>query len=59
MAKGRHPCTGMKVAKLEIKLIVALFLTGYEFDMVDKFGQPPKEFPKVDRNDIHQVCLSI
>jgi len=52
---GRHPCTGMKVAKLEIKAIVAFMLAGFEFDVVDKFGKRPLEVPKPDRNDIHQV----
>ena len=32
---GRHPCTGMKVAKLEIKIILAFMLFGYEFSVVD------------------------
>jgi len=45
----------MKVAKLEIKIVVAFMLAGFEFDLVDKFGKPLTEFPKPDRNDIHQV----
>jgi cytochrome P450 len=52
---GRHPCTGMKIAKLEIKTIVAFMLAGFEFDAVNKFGKRPTEPPKPDRNDIHQV----
>ena len=52
---GRHPCTGMKVAKLEMKLILALFLTRYEFDIVDKDGKFPDPLPVPNRNDIHQV----
>ncbi|KAF8182333.1 cytochrome P450 [Pholiota molesta] len=52
---GRHPCTGMKVAKLEIKLIVAMMLAGYDFDVVDKAGKTPKQLPQPDRNDIHQA----
>ncbi|KAF8155590.1 cytochrome P450 [Crassisporium funariophilum] len=52
---GRHPCTGMKVAKLEIKVIVAFMLAGFEFDLVDKSGKPVTELPKPDRNDHHQV----
>jgi len=51
---GRHPCTGVKVAKLEMKLIVALFLTRYEFDLVDENGKFPDPLPVPDRNDIHQ-----
>ncbi|KAF9482295.1 cytochrome P450 [Pholiota conissans] len=52
---GRHPCTGMKMAKLEIKVIVAMMLAGYEFTAVDKTGRPPKTLPQPDRNDIHQA----
>ncbi|TFK70165.1 cytochrome P450 [Pluteus cervinus] len=52
---GRHPCTGMKVAKLEIKVILALFIAGYDFDVVDSSGNFPTEFPKVNYNDIHQA----
>ncbi|KJA20465.1 hypothetical protein HYPSUDRAFT_43159, partial [Hypholoma sublateritium FD-334 SS-4] len=52
---GRHPCTGMKVAKLEIKLVVAMILATYEFDVVDSSGRPSKNLPEHDRNDIHQA----
>jgi hypothetical protein len=54
---GRHPCTGMKVAKLEIKLIVAMMIAGYDFDVVDANGKTPKQLPQPDRNDIHQVWI--
>ena len=54
---GRHPCTGMKIAKLEIKIIVAFFLSGYEYDVVDSKGKFPEQLPKPDYNDIHQVCF--
>jgi len=52
---GRHPCAGMKVAKLEIKVIVASFLAGYEYDVVDSEGNFPEKLPTPDYNDIHQV----
>ena len=52
---GRHPCTGMKAAKLEMKLILAFFLMRYEYDLVDKDGKFPNPLPVPDRNDIHQV----
>ncbi|KDQ54410.1 hypothetical protein JAAARDRAFT_135628 [Jaapia argillacea MUCL 33604] len=52
---GRHPCTGMRVAKLEIKMIVAMFLVGYEYELVDGQGKFPNPFPKPDRNDIQQA----
>ena len=52
---GRHPCAGMKVAKLEMKLIMALYLTRYEFGHEDKDGKFPNPLPVPNRNDIHQV----
>lgn len=52
---GRHPCPGMRFAKLEIKFVLALFLVGYEFELVDGNGKFPREFPTVDRNDLHQL----
>jgi len=56
---GRHPCTGIRVAKLEMKFILALFLTRYEFDLVDKDGKFPDPLPVPDRNDIHQVRVRL
>jgi len=53
---GRHPCPGMRAAKLEMKLIVAMFLTRYEFDLVDEDGKFPNPLPVPNRNDTHQVC---
>jgi cytochrome P450 len=52
---GRHPCLGMKVAKLEMKLISAVFVTRYEFDLVDGEGKFPDPLPAPDRNNIHSV----
>jgi len=52
---GRHPCTGMKVAKLEIKIITALFLANFEYKLVDAYGNSPIPFPQLDRNDMQQV----
>jgi cytochrome P450 len=53
---GRHPCTGMKVARLEMKLTLAMLLTRYEYELVDEHGKPPKQIPVPDLNDLHQVC---
>ncbi|PPQ75528.1 hypothetical protein CVT24_013234 [Panaeolus cyanescens] len=47
---GRHPCAGMKVAKLEIKLVMAIILLGYEYELVDGTGKYPKKLPVPDRN---------
>jgi len=56
---GRHPCTGMKVAKLEMKLISAFFLTRYEYDLVDKDGKLPNPLPVPNRNNIQQVRMGL
>ena len=56
---GRHPCAGVKVAKLEIKLILAMLLMGYDYTLVDGSGNYPKTLPKPDRNDIQQVSHSV
>jgi hypothetical protein len=62
MSLGRHPCAGMKIAKLEIKLILTMMLLGYEYELVDGNGNYPKEVPSQDRNDLVQVstypCIS-
>ncbi|KAF9780788.1 cytochrome P450 [Thelephora terrestris] len=52
---GRHPCPGMKVAKLEMKLITAMFLMRYEYELEDKDGNFPNPLPVPNRNDIHQA----
>ncbi|KAF9522380.1 cytochrome P450 [Crepidotus variabilis] len=51
---GRHPCAGMRIAKLEIKLILAMLLLGYDYTLVDANGQPTDILPKPNRNDIQQ-----
>lgn len=55
---GRHPCPGMKVAKFEMKLITAVFLMRYEYELVDENGKFPNPLPVPDRNDMHQVCVT-
>jgi hypothetical protein len=49
----------MKVAKFEIKMILALFLSRYDYKLVDGTGQPPKQLPQPNRNDFHQVCIHV
>ena len=55
---GRHPCTGMKVAKLEMKLVLVMFLIRYEYGLVDGDGKFPDPLPVPNRNDFHQVSSS-
>ncbi|KAF8884765.1 cytochrome P450 [Gymnopilus junonius] len=52
---GRHPCVGMRMAKLEIKLLLALVLLGYEYGVVDGSGSFPKDLPLPDKNDNNQA----
>lgn len=48
---GRHPCAGMKVAKLELKLVLALMVLGYDYSVVDKEGKRISVLPQPDLND--------
>ena len=52
---GRHACVGVKMAKLEMKLVLALILLGCEYELVDGSGKYPASFPQPNRNDIQQV----
>ena len=45
----------MRIAKLEIKLILAMILLGYEYELVDGNGNYPKVLPSQDRNDLMRV----
>jgi len=56
---GRHPCHGMKVAKLQVKLMIALFLARYDFEVVDAAGQPCIKLPQPNRNDIHKAARPV
>lgn len=42
---GRHPCLEKRFAKLEIKIIVAMFLTHYDYRLVDGVGGSMEELP--------------
>jgi cytochrome P450 len=52
---GRHPCAGMKIAKLELKLVLALMLLGYNYELVNESGKHPDILPEPDRNDLTKV----
>lgn len=45
----------MRAAKLEIKVAIALFLSKFDYDLVDASGKFPKALPQPDRNDIQNV----
>ena len=46
------------MAKLEVKIIVAFFLAGYEYDVVDSKGGHTETLPRPDYNDVLRVRLS-
>jgi len=52
---GRHPCAGMKVAKLQLKLVLGLMVLGYDFSVVDKMGKSISVLPQPDLNDTEHV----
>jgi len=45
----------MRIAKLEMKLVLAMLLVGYDYIVVDEHGNQTKELPKPNRNDALQV----
>ena len=48
---ARHPCLGMRFAKLEINLIVAFFLAYFdEIQLCDEKGNSTSKIPAVNRN---------
>ena len=47
---ARHPCLGMRFAKLENNMIVAFFAAYFDFQLTDKNGNRTKPSP-VDRNE--------
>ncbi|KAF8130469.1 cytochrome P450 [Mycena galopus ATCC 62051] len=52
---GRHPCAGMRAAKLEIKLAIAVFLFKFDYDIVDASGKYTKRLPQPDRNNLNNA----
>ncbi|KAJ6561550.1 cytochrome P450 [Mycena vulgaris] len=52
---GRHPCLGLKVAKLEMKIIVAHILGTFDYTLVYVNGTPLQAAPIHDRNNIHKA----
>jgi len=47
---GRHPCLGMRFAKLEMNVIIAHFLAMFDYNLCDHRGEKVHELPKVDQN---------
>jgi sterol 14-demethylase len=47
---GRHPCLGMRFAKLEQNIITAYFLASFDFSLEDERGVRLDKAPVVDQN---------
>ncbi|KAH7378359.1 cytochrome P450 [Pyrenochaeta sp. MPI-SDFR-AT-0127] len=47
---GRHPCLGMRFAKLEQNVITAYFVASFDFQLQDKHGNNLTVAPQVDIN---------
>lgn len=56
---GRHPCLGMRFAKLEQNLITAYFVASFEFILQDKDGITMTTAPLVDfdRHSAHKPTI--
>lgn len=51
-AQGRHPCLGMRLAKLEFKIMMAMFLTRYDYTLVDRGGALIGVLPEPYRDNL-------
>ncbi|KAK2597419.1 hypothetical protein QQS21_005967 [Conoideocrella luteorostrata] len=51
---GLHPCLGMRFAKLEIAICMAMFFAFFDFDIVDKHGNNAgsAKLPALNHNNI-------
>lgn len=47
---ARHPCLGMRFAKLEQNIITAYFLASFDFDLINTRGQKLTTPPTIDQN---------
>ncbi|KAF2464350.1 cytochrome P450 6A1 [Lindgomyces ingoldianus] len=47
---GRHPCLGMRFAKLEQNIITAYFLATFDFELLDKHHNKLLDPPRVNQN---------
>ncbi|QRV97067.1 cytochrome P450 family protein [Ceratobasidium sp. AG-Ba] len=53
---GRHPCSGRRFAQYEIKSICAMFLSQYDYEVVNSKGVHPDPSTTIpDRNDLYQA----
>ncbi|KAH7409853.1 cytochrome P450 6A1 [Phaeosphaeria sp. MPI-PUGE-AT-0046c] len=57
---GRHPCLGMRFAKLEQNLITAHFIASFDFELEDKAGNKMSDVVTMDfnRHSAHKPKMS-
>ena len=48
---GKTPCAGTRMAKVELKLVAAMLLLGFEHRIVDSQGKVPDVVPGPNWND--------
>ncbi|KAF8916504.1 cytochrome P450 [Mucidula mucida] len=51
---GKTTCLGTRLAKVELKLITAMFVVGFHHDIVNESGATASPLPRPDWNDILQ-----
>ncbi|KDR80096.1 hypothetical protein GALMADRAFT_92315 [Galerina marginata CBS 339.88] len=49
---GKTVCLGTRLAKVELKLVTAMFVLGFRHSVVDRFGEPSNPLPVPNWNDI-------
>ncbi|KAF8960328.1 cytochrome P450 [Flammula alnicola] len=49
---GKTVCLGTRLAKVELKLLTAMFVLGFRHSVVDKMGEPSNPLPVPNWNDI-------
>jgi cytochrome P450 len=52
VSTGRTVCLGTRLAKLELKLVTAMFLLGFRHRLVDRAGKPVDQVPQPNWNDL-------
>ncbi|KAI1495631.1 cytochrome P450 6A1 [Biscogniauxia marginata] len=52
---GRHPCLGMRFARLEMALIAAYFVVLFDFELSDRYGNPSAEAPEPVSRNFHSA----
>jgi cytochrome P450 len=51
LSTGKTVCQGQRLARLELKLITAMMLLGFDYTVTDKMGVPARSAPRPNWND--------